>query len=90
MSNSVMYKIEELPGMLVGSLAKMYHKADEMRSMLKALESGERLDSDNLYYIETLARDVAAGAANMRSIVFKIHDGLNIGKEEENEDRVLD
>lgn len=85
MSNLVMYRIGELPGMFVGALAKMYHKADEMRSMLKALESGERLDSENLYYIETLARDITGMASSMRSIMFKIHDRLNIDKEKEND-----
>ena len=78
MAEQVRCNIDDVPQKIVTTLAAMYHNADEARSMIKTLESGRRLDTDNLLHIERLAHNVETTAYNLRKAAYRIYDATDI------------
>ena len=77
MANKVRCHTDDIPDKIAATLTAMYHNADLTRSMVKALESGRMLDTDNLLQIEGLAHSIESTAYNLRAAANKIYDATD-------------
>ena len=82
MANRVRCHIDNIPDKIAATLAAMYHIADNTRSMIKALESGRMLDTDNLLQIEGLAHGIESTAYNLRAAANKIYDATDVKEQQ--------
>ena len=78
MANKIRCCIDDIPDKITATLAAMYHNADEVRGIIKALESGRRLDTDSLLQIEGLAHSIESTAYNLRAAANKIYDATDV------------